>query len=220
MANVVKVEVRLPFDDALSYGPYAVNTFHVGWNSLLSSADEAMGQAQNAIMAFFNTETDGHNVAQWMSPMLNREMHFVGYDLSIPHSPGVPSPTVGTLMTPDADTGALPNEVCSCITSQCNPVTGWKRQSTYNRQYIGPLNVHACDEGGRPTDAFRTQLVAGFGSYYDFFDVIGFDHCFPVVYSTKNDDSRNIDQWWTDNVFDTQRRRKLEPSVKTSHHVG
>jgi hypothetical protein len=114
---------------------------------------------------------------------------------------------------------ALPNEVALCLSFRCDPYGGHRRQSFYNRVYLGPLittaNTSITATGpGRPSGDFRDDVLAAYQKLQDKLDVFGPDVARHVVYSPTHDSSGIVTSAWVDDAWDTQRRRGVEPTEK------
>jgi hypothetical protein len=225
MTDIAKCTATLPFSSSLSYGPYATNTFYVGWNGIEGGSFAlAATRGRQAYLNMFNTVGPDGTIAlgHYLSTFLNGNVTFRAWDLNNPTFPGEDGDE-GFITTLDASAPNLPTQVASCISTRCAPQAGWARQSTYNRMYIGPLNSNTLnDEGaadGRPDAAFMLNMVEGYRAFYDTFDILGIDQARPVVYSGVQGDGHPVVNWFTDNSFDIQRRRKLETDFKVEHTV-
>jgi hypothetical protein len=217
MANVVKLECRMDYaDPTAGYGPYAITTWHASWNPLTSEAESCAASLRNGVMAFFNNTTDStRKVCEYLSSVLSGTAHFRWFDMS--DSPPVLGHDLADGSIAVTTTGdALPPQVAACFTTRCEPYGGHRRQSFYNRQFIGPLNSLTLDgDSARPSANFRTTLSEGFDELLDAMDTFGADLGRPCVYSPTNDSSGLVYEAWVDNAFDIQRRRKFDPTTKT-----
>lgn len=218
MAHVVRIESRLPYDDTFTWGPYAINTWHVSYNPLvadvLDSPEATAESARNGIIEYF-TWLDEDDVALqgFMSPLLTGHIEFKWWDLD-ETTPVAHDMADGTF-TPGTN-DPLPTQVALCQTTKCDPYGGHRRQSFYNRQYIGPFNIAALEnDTGASQEALRLRMLRGLDQYGTHFDDLTVDYAHPCVYSTKHDSSGLITAAWVDDRFDIQRRRASAINTKT-----
>lgn len=108
---------------------------------------------------------------------------------------------------------ALPREVALVASFQAVRISGQEQARKRGRIYIGPLRA-SINDVGRPSssartalanacDAFGTEIAANTDGYWG-------------VYSTVNGTVSEIADGWVDDTFDTQRRRGLAPSARTT----
>lgn len=130
--------------------------------------------------------------------------------------PRIPEVFVLTGTFGQAPAEGLPEEVALCVSFHgAPPITARRR----GRVYIGPLNINCLDGGGtstssnpvRPSGLFVTTLQNCFSTF------LGNDAGdWWVVRSETSGLSTPIVGGWIDNSFDTQRRRGVESSVRTT----
>lgn len=216
MANGFTVHTRMSFGSSASYGPYAENSWHFSYNPLIGSWSERTGSARAAILAFWNDSppSGADSTAVYLSSILSGEVEFWFVDWEDPEQlrqeldPGTITP----------GTTALPPEVACCLTTKCDPYGGYKRQSFYNRIYLGPLSqvaaISAADHGPRPRTTFLEDLVGAYSNFQDELDLLGPDVARPAVYSPKHGTSGLVTSGWVDNEWDIVRRRGLDVTEK------
>nr|CRY96813.1 hypothetical protein [uncultured prokaryote] len=106
---------------------------------------------------------------------------------------------------------SLPTEVALCLSFQGSKVSGVPQARRRGRVYIGPLYQAASDTAGRPTSGVRTSLAA-MGAHVKAFAANGYWQ----VWSTVNNSPTLVVDGWIDNSFDTQRRRGVEATARTT----
>lgn len=216
MANVVKLECRMPYtNDDEAYGPYAITTWHASWNDLTGDAESCAEALRLGVVDFFNaTGPSGRKVNEYLSSILSGVAQFRWFDWSLPKPrPGheLPNATIAVTTTGDA----LPPQVAACLSTKCDPYGSHRRQSFYNRQFIGPLNdLTLSGDSGRPSPNFRVTMAEGYQKLLDRLDIVGIDIARACVFSPTHDSSGLVTSYWCDDAFDIQRRRELDPTVK------
>lgn len=183
---------------------YAVNTWHL----TTPDGSELAGAVafQSALTTFFTS------IDNYLSAELEGTVAFKAYDMSDP-TPRVPILIDGAALTPS--TSRLPSEVALCMSFQSSRVSGTSQARRRGRVYIGPLGSPAIDTAtGRPAGAFRTDLANAGSAMIAASDASTAYQW--VVYSTVDDATHNVVTGWVDNAFDTQRRRGVAPTIRTT----
>lgn len=202
MANV-KCTVSLQMVSGIA-ADKSVNVFH-----FISDKVPATNAAiLTALQAFYNQigTKFGGSVAQ--------NGHTVQmYDLADPQ-PRAPfySTTFGLTSAPTGN--SLPQEVALCLSFQGNRVSGESQARRRGRVYIGPFSSSQVDSSGRPVSALVSSLVtAGAG-------LLAAANAAPEwqwgIWSTVDNEMVTVTNGWVDNAFDTQRRRGLDPTTRTT----
>lgn len=210
----------MPFDEVGTPGSYAINTWHFSYDPLVfdigvTVADCANG-CREAILDFFNfDDPDFGALGPYLGSHLTGAIQFKWWDLDGWAGTGHALPSAGIDLANGSVAGGvatncMPTQVAICITTKCDPYGGYKRQSFYNRQYIGPLSTACLTTGGRPINDVRHRLINGMVAMGDALDGFGIDDVRPCVLSSKHATSGLITSLWVDNRFDIQRRRALE----------
>jgi hypothetical protein len=177
-----------------------VNTFH--FDGFDFPGDVVAIQA--AIVAFYNDlQSTNKSVASYLSSQLSGIAETKFYSLSDP-VPRVPRATIPWALVGHGGP-RLPSEVALCLSYHAVFESGQPNAQRRGRVYIGPLNQDAWDSNsGRPVanvlttlrnaaDDLRLTSVAAGAPW--------------SVYSRVGNDAHAIVGGWTDNAFDTQRRR-------------
>ena len=121
----------------------------------------------------------------------------------------------GTFNLAAAYTGTpLPSEVAVCLSFQGARSAGLAQARRRGRVYIGPLGTSA-NTSGRPTAGFISNISAAAltlkAAAASVSDADGW-----CVWSHANQDAVPVEDGWIDNSFDTQRRRGLVYTSRTT----
>lgn len=165
------------------------------------------------------------------------EKHTVTY-YEIAHPfPGLGNPLFEETFAIPLGTGIssvnFPEEVASCLSFRANyaglnevvslPPTGPEgdehpRARVRGRIFVGPLNAGASDTGTlvipRPSDLFRADLVKS-GAQHLLVDASQGNWSWSV-WSRANDELRSVGEGWVDDAWDTQRRRGVDATTRTT----
>jgi hypothetical protein len=220
MANGVTVTTRINYVDGEGYGPYVENNWHFSYNALLGAGAEVCAESGRAgIIEFWKggaLPSGADSLSGYLSGYLANVIQFrwVDWEDTTNTSHELPSTTIAARTVNN-----MPEEVATCVTFTCDPYGGHRRQSFYNRVYLGPLATSINGGGGttpsRPTEAFRLDVVDAYSRLRAELDDIGLDAARHAVYSPKHDSSGVVTGGWIDNAWDIQRRRGIDPTVKT-----
>jgi len=208
ITNLCKIETKMLFDQTTSYGPYAINTWYFSWN-FVSSFDACRDAARDAIEVFYNDNTYGDAMYNWLAQDTSNVFEITAYDMSLTHLIGVPMDPIS--VTSPGPVGSLPFQDAACLSTVAPPNPAYKRQSLYNRKYLGPLNTSVLSSGFLRSE-FVDSALGGWRALVENLDEIGFDTAHPVVVSAKNGIFFDVDYAFVDNSVDIQRRRKLDPT--------
>lgn len=108
----------------------------------------------------------------------------------------------------------LPQEVAVCLSFQGARTPGFPQARRRGRIYIGTLGT-AANTSGRPTAAFITALTTAATTFKA--DVAALaDPLDWAIWSVVDQAPVTVDNGWVDNVFDTQRRRGLLETSRTT----
>lgn len=221
MANGITLTTRMPYTDTLSHGPYAENNWHFSYNGLIGDAESCAEFARAGVRDFWTEgalPSGSDNLTSYLQATLTGTIEFSWVDWEDSTNTSIDlDPITYTRNTSPAN---LPNECASCLTFKCDPRPPLKRQSLYNRVYLGPLNVLPNAGTGttssRITSTFRDDVIAAYQIMQDTLDVIGIDNAHHAVYSPKDDSSGITTSAYIDNAWDTQRRRGLQPTARST----
>jgi len=114
-----------------------------------------------------------------------------------------------------APTGTtLPSEVSLVCSFQADRISGFPQSRRRGRIYFGPLD-EALNNNGRPTDAARTAFCAQMENLFD--AVIAVEAgCYWGVWSSTDGSISPVVNGWVDNAWDTQRRRGVSSTARTT----
>jgi hypothetical protein len=119
--------------------------------------------------------------------------------------------TFNFVSAPGGDT--LPEEVALVLSMQGEKVSGFPQNRRRGRVYIGPISTN-CNVDGRPTAITLTNLTDAAATLWDDIKQIVGHHW--SVWSTVDQDMVHITDGWVDNSFDTQRRRGVQVTSRTT----
>lgn len=216
------VQVAIPHDSAIPKDG-VVNTFHF-------RGPEAPTELQrtsllNRITGFYNgVHSPGlYSVGSNLSSRLNGDAATIkAYDLNDakPRTPVIEE-TVSITVGSAAD-GSLPNEVALVGSYQAAKVSGLNQARRRGRLYIGPLSVVAASavagQDPRPAVRLVDALVGAMDDLATDNDELEWEW---VVYSPTNAAQGGtsfapVSSGWVDNAWDTQRRRGLAATARTT----
>lgn len=110
---------------------------------------------------------------------------------------------------------SLPHEVALCLSFQGANVSGLPQERRRGRVFIGPLAnaANIVTTGGRPAASIITAGVEACSNLRSDVVLNGIAWC---VNSRVDEALVEIIDGWVDNAFDTQRRRGLVPTARTT----
>lgn len=200
----VKVITRLTLAGGIP-NDYPVNTLHFGCTVAATGATAILADLPDWFSAFSGiyanvVNQNGHQVKMYdmADPMPRAPIVDTTFDLSAQPS-GAP----------------LPSEVALCLSFQGVRTSGSSQARRRGRIYLGPLDITNVDTNGRP-NATAISAAVTMGGLILADSVASADYTW-CVYSTVDDDLVNVTNGWVDNSYDTQRRRGLAPSVRTTY---
>lgn len=176
----------------------------------------ALSALDTAIIAFYNDATTG--VGRFLSESQSRAASAATirwYDLAEP-PPRVPvRTTVFTLVASSAAT-ALPSECAIVLSFQAVKVSGVNQARRRGRIYIGPLNaaVSTVTAGvARPSSTVRSNIATRALALRNAATAANSPWS---VWSEVNGGPSSVNDGWIDDSFDTQRRRGVLTTARTS----
>lgn len=205
----VRAQVIIKTDDAISAN-YITNSW------CLSCSDFPAQSELDDYTADFKTFYDtmrtffGDTVAQ-----NGHEIKY--YDLTQTVPPNYPIGTGTFNLTSNPGTDGMPSEVALCLSFQGTKSPGFPQARRRGRIYFGPI-VSTASAGGRPTSALITAL-AGAGDALATALPLNTLPANLAVWSASNNDAVVVTDGWVDNAFDTQRRRGIERTARTTWAV-
>lgn len=183
---------------------YATNTYHIETDDV----DPLVG----ATDFFGNLVTYYRTFDEYLSAELQGTMAYRAYNLEEPE-PRVPFYINGDSLIPGAT--RWPSEVSLCTSFAGLPISGQVQARRRGRAYIGPLAAAAGDTAtGRPAAAFITALAAATDTLATV-SLASLEYSW-IVYSPTYGLKTTVQYGWVDNAFDTQRRRGLRATSRTT----
>lgn len=197
---------------------HVVNVFHFFRGG--AYADNVVSTVE-AVDDFYNVAYSGNKVSQYLSPWIQRDAEFRAYDLE-ESPPRVPTVFPFSMTAAESNSG-LPEEVACCL-SLLGVVPPAMTVHRRGRLYIGPLcttagNIANTTVPARPSATFVQTLglaaaalvTANVG--WSVRTVTGGGGLSPGGMTL-------IANGYTDNAFDTQRRRGPRTTTRTVWPVG
>ncbi len=216
-----------------------LNSFAVKTDPAWNPATQ-LGDVTIPIMQFYAQPSAGFQVGQFISNAMSRAAGAVkmkvynvaGVLNGQPHGSPIAQDT-GTLPAPISG-AQLPAEVASVLTLRSE---GWAlapveapdggdpgvaldrpKQRYTGRIYVGPLNVTAQDSSGAKVGTgFQQYMRESFNATRDL--LVGYGHA-PCVWSRADGIFREVTHVQTDDAFDTQRRRGISPTLRTTLQIN
>lgn len=183
---------------------YVTNTFGLR----IPNALPALTSASAAIKAFYDA------ISTSMLPdTISQTGHVIKYVLRGQPQPNYPQLEQTFSLAAAPTTSSLPSEVAICLSFQGERVGGQPQARRQGRIYIGPLRT-TVNVSGRPGSAFRATMASAAANFKDAIEAI--PDASWVVYSTVNQSSTVVTNGWIDDAFDTQRRRGVERTARTT----
>nr|CRY96720.1 hypothetical protein [uncultured prokaryote] len=185
-----------------------VNTF---WFNANDDGKEL--QITNAIVAFYQAID-----AQMSNNALAENGHLIKvYDQADPEPRGPLLETTFSMTGLSGDT-ALPAEVALVASFQADPQSGVPQARRRGRIYVSGWGAATNAPDGRPKQTLITALNNAIASLQtDIFAIgTGTDLVLWGVYSRTSDSFAKITNGWVDNSWDTQRRRGISPTARTT----
>ena len=204
MARVIKFQVSTAFFPEMPKN-VVTNTLYFRNNSLLADtsvplAGTDVGTLADDLAAIYDSA---------LTPVGSKRITVKAYDVegAPPHDPLVTSTKnpAATLTSP-----SMPSEVALCLSFR-GGLRPWQR----GRIYLAPwlMGMGAAD---RPSAAQRTQAL----NLADSFSSLGGANIDWVVWSHNRHSAIQVNYAWVDDAWDTQRRRGLAPTTRTSKTVS
>jgi len=109
----------------------------------------------------------------------------------------------------------FPSEVSLCLSFQGERVPGFPQARRRGRVYIGPLGSNASGTDARPSSTFINVLATAAATFKSNVEALT-EPIEWAVWSPADSAAVNVDNGWVDNAWDTQRRRGIPYSSKTT----
>lgn len=212
MTVAMRAQVILPYDSGLPRD-VAVNTWHF-FSDTETDDQQACDDVTVALQGFYDA------ISGWLSTFINPVWRIRYYTSGVDFSSlpfnreDAPTPLTISVAT------SLPLEVsiCSSYAASVGGTGTTNAAQRRGRHYIGPLNTGASSSGtnqpARPTTAMIDDVSA---AAHDVIDSLSTSSMNWVVLSRATGGAFSmVDHGWVDNEFDTQRRRGVESTARTS----
>ena len=209
MVVPLRAQVIIKTDDAVSEN-YVTNSWCVEAADFPSESE--LQEYTDDFKAFYDAMRTyfGNTVAQ-----NGHEVKW--YDLTQATPPNYPITTQTFNLTSNPGTDGMPSEVALCMSFQGEKVPGFPQRRRRGRIYFGPI-VSTASAGGRPTTAIITAL-ANAGAALGAALPTSTNPGQLSVWSTSDAAAVEVTNGWVDNAFDTQRRRGIDPTTRTTFLV-
>lgn len=151
------------------------------------------------------------SIASFMSKSLNGPAIVKAYNMAapIPRAPAYESSFPITFASTSDD---LPSECAIVLSFQAPRESGLPQARRRNRVYLGPFASSANSASGRPGIAARVASAAR-----DMLEASDSSVAWRwVTYSPTTEEFHLVTNGWVDNSWDTQRRRGLAPTTRTT----
>jgi hypothetical protein len=188
------------------------NTIHFDWDETLTLADAAT-EIASRLTTFYTSAYNGGvyraNYVNWANGTVEVS------DLSGP-TPRIPE-VRSVIPTGAAAASTLPTEVACVLTFAAAETGGVVRQRLYNRIYLGGLEEACMTAGSAATfPAFGTPFMDFVGNAAAALLLENDTFLSWIQYSPTAGVARPITRGWVDNAPDTQRRRSVEASTRST----
>lgn len=212
---IIRAQVIIPMLSALPEDA-CVNTFH--FNSTGGTLATDLDTITDLVQDFYFATPTGEGGpirAYWGAQVDEDDVHLRLYNLSSPE-PRAPLRDTDIGVEGSVSGTGLPDEVALCLSFQAPQVSGSPQSRRRGRIFFGPLGQNALSgtvPNNRPDAGFVGRLAqAG----EDLMNNAAATSAPWVVYSPTDDAGYLVDNGWVDNAFDTQRRRGVSPTTRTT----
>lgn len=206
------VEVRLNYTTGLPQD-VAVNTFC--FSDALGAAD--LDVVCDLLEDFYNVIPTGGTalLANYISSVVDRGANKSEMFVYTIGSPGPPVLYRTWTLGSAVGSGILPLEVALCL-SFAGTTPGVPSARQRGRIYLGPLQANTAGTDGKPTSTFINNLAKAAAQL----GAAATTNLSPwCVHSRVNGAAYGITHGWVDNEFDTQRRRQVPATSRTTYTV-
>ena len=220
---VWQVRVSLPYTTGLPRD-VSVNT----WNLVgaPAEADSATFDLwRDRFAAFFNDAVSGTSISQYIAPIVSRTANACRVDFFriLDLSAGTMLPIAERTFTlgAAADTNSMPLEVAICTSLQSGEriaPSGRPLARRQGRLFLGPWGALAVNASGgsmpKPLPALLTRIASATKTLVDAGDIESDGHI--AVWSRADGMASEVTKGWVDNAWDTQRRREVDATARTT----
>lgn len=180
------------------------------WHFLTDEEVATPALVEGALTDFYN------GVRAAISPSIKRTggLTLKFYDLADPQ-PRVPfRETLLNITNTSVPLYALPAENSLCLSFQGQRVSGESQARRRGRIYLGPLGYSGAEDWARPSAGLISLLATAGDTLLAASDAQL--HWNWAVWSTVNAEMTVVTDGWVDNAWDTQRRRGLEYTSRST----
>lgn len=203
----LRAQVILHTTDSLAAN-YVTNS----WAMTTGAGTPDDGDLQDYTVCFKDFYDDLNGILALPLAQNNHQVKW--YDLNNPVPPSYPL-YEGTFNLAAAPSGAgLPSEVAVCLSMQGLKASGSPQNRRRGRVYIGPI-TSSINSTGRPSSAARGQLASSAQTLISNLKAAGVPAQLGI-WSQVESHLVVVDNGWIDDTFDTQRRRGLQPTGRTT----
>jgi len=139
------------------------------------------------------------------------------YDLEQSPPPNYPTAIEVFNLTTAPTAATLPTEVACCLSMQGQKVPGLVQRRRRGRIYIGPLST-AASTLGRPSTTLQSTLASACQSLATALAAAD-EPGNLAIWSEVDGDAVPVTDGWIDNAFDTQRRRGVQTTSRTTFTI-
>lgn len=151
------------------------------------------------------------------SPVIAQTGHQIKYTSLPGLAPRYPFETDLFDFTTAPSGTALPDEVAICLSFQGQRTAGLPQARRRGRIYFGPLRTTAAT-GNRPSTTLISTLATAAATFGAQVSALGAGYAWGV-WSPSDQELVEISDGWVDNAFDTQRRRGVATTSRTTFVV-
>jgi len=217
--SVLQAQVIVPHDNGLPVDAI-VNTFHFGTSGPLVD-DAAATSITTALTSMYDTlQTSGNRLASYYPDVMKPDATRIKIIRLNDAPPRTPLKET-TVFLNSSGGGALPSEVALVGSYQGAKISGVSQARRRGRFYFGPLNessrVQVGGVGARPAQLLIDTMNLAMQTLWTASEA-AVDWSW-VVYSPTIGlvgGTTPVTNGWVDNAFDTQRRRGLKASARTT----
>jgi hypothetical protein len=209
--SVYKFQVTFPMDTAIP-ADSVTNTWH--FNGFPAGGATDFDNARDMLKDFYHTVPTGGGSAldTFFTDRLSTPAIVKAYALEdpIPRAPAYES----TFPVGASATGGTPHEVALVLSFQSARASGINQARRRNRVYLGPFGTPSLNSDGRPSGTLLTQVqrcastlraAATASVVWDW-----------VTWSETEGADHVVVGGWVDNAWDTQRRRGVNATARTT----
>lgn len=141
--------------------------------------------------------------------------HIVKYSLLPGTPPNYPFEEDVFNLTVNPTATQLPSECALVLSFQGTRQAGFPQNRRRGRIYIGPVS-QAVNDTGRPSSAAIGQLATAGATFKSNIEAVTGGAHFWAIWSPTDGTATQVNNGWVDNVWDTQRRRGLDTTSRTT----